>query len=151
MLKEKLDQDIKAALLAGNKPEAEVLRSLKSAILYEEVAQKVRETGLDDAAIQKVFAREAKKRTESAEMYQKANENERAQKELDEKAIIERYLPQQLSDEELGKIVETAIGAAGPNAQLGQVIGMVKAQVGQSADGARIAAVVKAKLEGKEG
>jgi uncharacterized protein len=146
MLKDKLNQDVKAALLAGNKAEAEVLKSLKSAILYEEVAQKVREQGLNDEQIQLVFAREAKKRAESAEMYKKGGQPERADAELAEKAIIDAYLPAQMSDEELQTIVDE-LAAANADAHMGQLIGLVRGKVGQAADGARIAAAVKAKLE----
>lgn len=146
MLKDTLNRDIKTALLAGEKPKAEVLKSLKSAILYEEVAQKVREQGLPDDKILVVFAREAKKHGESAEMYEKAGEQERAKTERAEKAIIEAYLPQQLSDEELAEVVQEIITDLGNDAHMGQVIGAVKAKVGTSADGSRIATAVKAKL-----
>lgn len=145
MLKETLNQDIKTALLAGDKHKAEVLKSLKSAVLYEEVAQKVRDTGLSDEQMLIVFGRESKKRGESAEVYKNAGHQDRADVELTEKAIIDAYLPQQLSDEELAKIVDEII-VANPDAQMGPIIGMVRAKVGQRADGGRIAAAVKAKL-----
>jgi uncharacterized protein YqeY len=146
MLKDKLTADIKTALLAGDKFTAEVLKSLKSAILYEEVAQKVREQGLADDKIEVVLAREAKKRAESADLYAKAGQQDRADSELREKEIIERYLPEQLSDDDLAKIVADAVAELGEGAHMGQVIGAVKAKVGTSADGARVAAAVKAKL-----
>jgi uncharacterized protein len=148
MLKDKLTADIKTALLAGDKLTAEVLKSLKSAILYEEVAQKVRDTGLSDEQIQQVLAREAKKRTESADLYDKAGQQERADTERNEKKIIDSYLPKQLSDEELEAIVDEVLAALGGDAQMGQAIGQVKSKVGQSADGGRIAAIVKQKLAG---
>lgn len=146
MIKDTLTQDIKTALLAGEKPKAEVLKSLKSAILYEEVAQKVRETGLADDKILVVLAREAKKRAESAELYAKAGHQDRANAELAEKAIIEAYLPKQLSDTELQQAVTDAIAQLGGTPQMGPVIGAVKAKVGTAADGARIAVAVKAAL-----
>jgi len=147
MLKDRLNQDIKTALLAGDKFKAEVLKSIKSAILYEEVAQKVRDTGLNDEQIQTVMAREAKKRAESADMYKKGGAEDRAATELQEKAIIEEYLPKQLSDEDLQKIVNDVFAAA-PDIQMGPAIGAVRAKVGTSADGSRIAALVKAKIQG---
>ena len=147
MLKEKLTQDIKTALLAGEKPKAEVLKALKSAILYEEVAQKVRDQGLTDEQIQTVLAREAKKRAESAELYKKAGADDRATTELQEKEIIEAYLPKQLSEDELQKIVDEVL-AANPGVQMGPAIGMVRAKTGTAADGSRIAALVKTKLQG---
>ncbi len=145
MLKDKLTADIKTAMLGGDKVKAEVLKSLKSAILYEEVALKVREEGLSDQQIQVVLAREAKKRAESADLYKKAGHDDRAQTEQHEKEIIDGYLPQQLSDEELAAIVAEVM-AGMDNPQMGPVIGATKAKVGQSADGARVAAAVKTAL-----
>lgn len=145
MLKDTLNQDIKTALLGGDKLKAEVLKALKSAILYEEVALKVRDTGLPDDKILVVLAREAKKRAESAEIYKNAGHPDRADVELAEKAIIDEYLPKQLTDEELTQIVGDVI-ASMDNPQMGSVIGAVKAKVGTSADGGRIAATVKSKL-----
>ena len=146
MLKDKLNADIKTALLSGDKARVEVLKSLKSAVQYEEVALKVREAGLSDEQTLSVFAREAKKRAESADMYQKGGQAERAQTELGEKAIIDEYLPKQLGDAELETVVAEVIAGLGDNPQMGQVIGQVRAKVGQTADGARIAALVKQKL-----
>lgn len=146
MLKEKLNQDIKTALLGGDKQKAEVLKALKSAILYEEVALKVRDTGLPDDKILVVLAREAKKRAESADIYQKAGHLDRAETELAEKTIINAYLPKQMTNEELAQVVADTIAAMGANAQVGPVIGAVKAKAGTSADGARIAAAVKSKF-----
>lgn len=145
-LKQTLDADIKTALLAGEKAKAEVLKSLKSAILYEEVALKLREQGLSDEQAIVVFAREAKKRAETAELYKKAGEAERANTELTEKAIIDVYLPKQVDDKAITEAVEQAIQAAGDGAQMGQIIGVVRGKLGSSADGGRIAAIVKAKL-----
>lgn len=145
MLKDTLNQDIKTALLGGNKQKAEVLKALKSAILYEEVALKVRDTGLPDDKILVVLAREAKKRAESAEIYKNAGHADRAEAELAEKAIIAEYLPAQMTDEELANVVDDVI-ASMDNPQMGPVIGAVKAKVGTSADGGRIAAAVKSKL-----
>ncbi|HKX73366.1 MAG TPA: GatB/YqeY domain-containing protein [Candidatus Saccharimonadales bacterium] len=148
MLKDKLNADIKTALLAGDKPRAEILKSLKSAILYEEVALKVREEGLPDDKIEVVLAREAKKRADAADLYAKNDQPERAAIERAEKEVIESYLPKQLSDTELAQVVDEVIAGLGADAQMGPVIGAVKAKVGTAADGARVAAAVKAKLVG---
>lgn len=149
MIKERLEQDLKQALLAGDKFKATVIRGLKSVILYAEVEKGVRDTGLEDEAVVTVFSKEAKKRQESADLYIKGGDQERADKELAEKKIIEEYLPQQLSDEELAAVVQdvvTSLGASGPQA-MGQVIGAVKQKTAGQADGGRIAAMVKAKLQ----
>ena len=146
MLKERLTQNIKTAMLAGDKPRVEVLRGLKAAILNEEVAKGIRDTGLSDEQIEQVFAREVKKRLEAADLYAKASRQELADKEMYQKEIIEEFLPKQLNDDELAAIVDAAIAGLGEGVHMGQVIGAVKAKVGQSADGARIAAAVKAKV-----
>jgi len=146
MLETKLDADIKQALLGGDKPRAEVLRGLKSAMLYEKVAKNLREQGLTDEQFQAIVTREVKKRAESADLYAKAGAQDRADKELSEKVILEEYLPQQLTDEELNTIVNDVVSLQGDDAQMGQVIGAVRAKVGSQADGKRIADAVKAKL-----
>jgi uncharacterized protein YqeY len=148
-LKLRIDQDLKQALLAGDKVLATTLRGLKSVILYAEVAQGLRDTGLDDDAIIALFAKESKKRQESADLYRKGGSDERAEAELTEKKVIEQYLPAQLSDEALIAIVDAAIaesGASGPQA-MGQVIGLVKQKAGVGADGGRIAVLVKERLQ----
>ncbi len=147
MLETKLDADIKQALLGGDKPRAEVLRGLKSAMLYEKVAKNLREQGLSDEQFLAIVTREVKKRAESAGMYVQGGAQDRADKELSEKAILEEYLPQQLSDDELTAIVDDVMSSLGGNPQMGQVIGAVRAKVGAQADGRRIAAAVKAKLD----
>jgi hypothetical protein len=148
-LRQQLDDDVKAALLVGDSLRTETLRGLKSVILYADVAAKKRDSGgIPDDEILGLFAKEAKKRQESADLYVKGGSQERADKELTEKAIIESYLPEQLSDEELAKLVDAAIaeqGAEGMQA-MGKVIGAVKAEVGNSADGSVIARLVKERL-----
>lgn len=148
MLEQQLEQDIKAALLAGDSTKATTLRGLKASLLNVKVAQGKRDSGLSDEEVLKVFAKEAKQRQESADMYVQGGSQDKADAELVEKAIIEAYLPAQLSEDEIGKLIDAAIaasGASGPQA-MGQVIGQVKAQAGASADGAVIARLVKEKL-----
>lgn len=146
MLKDRLNQSLKDSMLAGDKARTEVLRGLKAAILQEEVAKGIRGTGLPDDQIEQVMAREVKKRAESADIYSQNGRQELADTELAQKAIIEEFLPKQLTDEELNEVVTSAIAELGDGAQMGPIIGKVKAKVGTSADGARIAAAVKAKL-----
>jgi uncharacterized protein YqeY len=143
-LKVQIEQDLKAAMLGGDKVLVTVLRGLKSAILYEEVAKGLRDTGLDDRQIVALFQKEQKKRVESAELYAKGGAPERQQQEEYEAKVIAGYLPQQLGDDDLRKIVQEVIASVGAN--MGQVIGGVKAKVGASADGARIAKIVKEEL-----
>ncbi len=149
MIKQQLQDDVKAAMLAGDSVRLETLRGLKSVILYAEVAAGKRDEGLDDDAIQALFAKEAKKRQESADLYRQGGSPERADKELAEKTIIETYLPPQLSEAELRQIIDEVIAtqaATGPSA-MGAVIGSVKQRVGSSADGGMIAKIVKEKLQ----
>lgn len=146
MLKERLNEQLKTAMLAGDKPRVEVLRGLKAAILNEEVALGIRDTGLSDEKILQVFAREVKKRNEAAEIYTKAERHELADTERAQKIIIEEFLPQQLTDEELDEVITAVIAEVGDSVHMGQVIGAVKAKVGQSVDGGRIAAAVKARV-----
>lgn len=149
MLKQQLQDDVKAAMLAGDALRVETLRGLKSVILYAEVAAKKREgDGISDEEIVTLFAKESKKRTESAELYVKGGAQEKADKELAEKAIIDAYLPEQLSEADLAKLIDEVIaeqGAEGVQA-MGKVIGAVKAKAGNSADGALVAKLVKERL-----
>lgn len=144
-LKQQIQDDLKTAMLGGDRLVTEVLRGLKSTILYEEVAQNKRETGLSDEEVEKLLARESKKRTESAALFKQGGNLASSEKELAEKEIIARYLPKQMDEAELRSVVEQVVselGVSGPQA-MGQVIGAVRAKVGSRADGALIAKVVK--------
>lgn len=149
MIRQQIDDDLKTAMLGGDSVRVETLRGLKSVILYADVAAKKRDTGgVSDEEVMNLLAKDAKKRQESADLYVKGGSQERADKELTEKAIIEGYLPEQLSDEELSKLIDEAIAeqnAEGMQA-MGKVIGAVKAKAGSSADGAKVAQLVKERL-----
>ena len=99
-MQQQIDSDLKAAMLAGEKDKAETLRGLKGAFLNEAIALGTKDKGLTDEQMQKVLAKEAKKRAEAIELYEKAGEAERAAKEKNEKAIIDAYLPEQASEED---------------------------------------------------
>lgn len=148
MLEQKLEQDLKTAMLAGDSERVMTLRNLKSALLNVKVASGKRESGLSDEEVLPVLSKEAKKRQESADFYVQGGSQDRADKELSEKAIIEEYLPKQLSVEEITVIVEEVIatlGVSGPTA-MGQVMGQVKAKTGATADGSLVAKIVREKL-----
>jgi uncharacterized protein YqeY len=148
MLEERIEQDIKTALLAGDAQRVSVLRGLKSVLLNEKVATGKRESGLSDKEVLPIFAKEAKKRQESADLYTQGGDQERADKELAEKKIIEAYLPAQLSEDEIAKVVDEVIQETGAKEQkdMGKVIGAVRAKTAGSADGAVIARLAKEKL-----
>lgn len=144
-LKEQIQNDMKAALLGGNRFEGDVLRDLKAAILNEEVAQGAREAGLGDDKIEALIAKEVKKRKESIALYEANGRPELAEAEQKEIAVLEAYLPQQMSEDEIRDLavaIITELGANSPQ-QMGQVIGAIKAKAGTAADGAVVARIVK--------
>jgi uncharacterized protein len=147
-LEQTIEQDLKAALLGGDKVQAETLRGIRAALLSVKVEQGKRESGLMDDEVVAVLSKEAKKRQESADLYVQGGNQEKAAAELAEKRLIEKYLPAQLSDEAILKLVDEAIaetGASGPQG-MGQVIGAVKSKTGAAADGAVIARLAKERL-----
>jgi len=147
-LKERIQNDLKAALLGGDRFVVETLRGLKAAILNEEVAAGKRDEGLSDEATEKIIAKEVKKRNESAALYDQNMRQDSAADERREAEILGRYLPEQLNDAELKTIVDAKVielGASGPQ-MMGQVIGAVKQEVGNRADGGKIAELVKQAL-----
>lgn len=147
-LKAQLDNDLKAALLGGDRFVAEVLRGLKAVILNEEVSQGKRDEGLDDETIEKLIAREVKKRQDSATQYEAAGRPELVEAEKAESKVLEAYLPEQLSEADIQTAITEAIatlGVSGP-AAMGQVIGAVKGKLGNAADGATVARLVKEAL-----
>jgi uncharacterized protein YqeY len=148
-LKERIDSDLKAALLGGDRFKSETLRGLKAAILNEEVAQNKRTEGLDDPANEQVVARELKKRNESATIYEQNGRADMAADERREAEILAVYLPAQLGDEELNAVIEATVQQLGANGMgdMGKVIGTVKSKVGNTADGAKIAELVKQALQ----
>ncbi len=147
-LKEKIDHDLKAALLSGDKDRVMVLRGLKSAILNEEVAKGMRESGLPDEQVLSILQKEAKKRQESADLYKQGGNQEKADAELDEKKIIEAYLPAQLSEDDINKLIDDITTENGPLTKetMGATIAAVKAKSGGAADGATVARLVKERL-----
>lgn len=124
-----------------------VIRMLKSAILYREKEGSAAER-LDDSGVQAVIASEVKKRRDSVEQYRAGGREDLATKEEAEIAILQRYLPAQLSPEELARIVDAAIarvGAQGPK-DMGKVMKEVLPQVQGKAEGKAVGEVVKSKL-----
>jgi uncharacterized protein YqeY len=148
MLKDKLQADLKSALLSGDKERAEILRTLKGAILNEEIASGVREAGLDDEAMVTLMAKESKKRLEAADMYANAGAQDKADRELREKAIIEEYLPEQASEADIIAVIQKLADAAGgvTPQTMGRIIGQANQELKGRADGATIAGLVKKML-----
>ncbi|MER5970246.1 GatB/YqeY domain-containing protein [Streptomyces sp. NPDC002055] len=151
-LKATLQDDLTAAIKARDELRSSTLRLTLSAITNEEVAGKsARE--LSDDEVQKVIAREAKKRREAAEAFAQGGRAEQAEREKAEGEVLAAYLPQQLSDEELSALVAEAVkeavagGAEGPRA-MGAVMKIVNPKVAGRAEGGRVAAEVKRHLTG---
>ena len=140
---------MKAALLGGNRFRGDVLRNLKAAILNEEVSLMKRDEGLSDEEVEKVIAREVKKRADSATQYEAAGRPELSEAERKESAVIEAYLPAQVSEDEINIAIKQAMSDLGVTsmAGMGQVIGAVKQKFGTSADGALVAQLVKTALQ----
>ncbi len=148
-LEARISQDLKAAMLAGQKQDVLILRGLKSSLLYAKVAgSDNREEELPDSAVIALLARESKKRQESADLYIQGGSQDKADAELKEKALIDAYLPAQLSATELERLVDSVIAElqASSSADMGKVIGAVKDKAGPTGDGAVIAKLVKEKL-----
>lgn len=150
-LKQRIENDLKAALLGGDRFVGETLRGLKAAILNEEVAQGKRDSGLDDATIEQIVAKEVKKRNESAALYEQNMRQDSADAERREADVLMQYLPKQLSEAELKTIVDAKIDElnAQSSADMGKVIGAVKTDAGNTANGALVAKLVKEALQNK--
>lgn len=149
-LKDQLKADLTASMKARNEVETSTLRMTLAAIMNAEVAgDEAKE--LTDEQVQAVVSAEAKKRAESADIYKEAGRVDAEAAERAELGILQKYLPAQLSDSDLEKIVEEQIalaassGQTGPKA-MGAVVKAVRTQAGSGADGAKIANLVKSKL-----
>lgn len=149
-LKSRLQNDLTDAMKSGDELTKSTLRMMLAAVMNAEVAGKEAITLTDDQIVN-VLRAEAKKRAESAELYEQAGRTELAAKERAEITIVERYLPAAMDEAALRAIVDeevakaAASGATGPKA-MGGVIKAVRDRVGASADGSAIAAAVKAAL-----
>jgi uncharacterized protein len=142
----KIKEDLKQAQLLRNENSISTLRLLISEINNLKI-QKGEET-LPDSDVVSVIQKELKKRREASSEFRKGNREELAQKEEAEAAVLEQYLPDQLSDEELTKFVEDSINEVGAKEikDMGRVIGVVMSKTAGKADGSRISALVKEKL-----
>lgn len=147
-MQDKLEADLKQAMLSGDKVKTEVLRGIKNALQYEGVAAGAGDRTLSDEQIQKVLAREAKKRQEAADLYKQGGNQDKAEAELSEKQIIEAYLPEQMDEAAISQLIKAEIAKfdSPTMADMGKIIGAVKAKTGAAADGATVARLVKEAL-----
>ncbi|UNO40708.1 GatB/YqeY domain-containing protein [Streptomyces sp. MST-110588] len=151
-LKAKLKDDLTTAIKSRDELRSSTLRLTLTAIQKEEVAgTEARE--LSDGEVQKIIAREAKKRREAAEAFEKGGRADQAERERAEGEVLADYLPKPLTDEELEGLVAEAVaqakegGAEGPRA-MGAVMKIVNPKVAGRADGGRVSAMVKKLLAG---
>lgn len=151
-LKQRLQDDLTAAMRARDELASATLRMALTAVTNEEVAGK-EARALSDDDIVAVLGREAKKRKEAATAFDDAGHADRADRERAELAVLEAYLPEQLDDAAVTAIVEAAVaevvasGQSGPSA-MGAVMKLVQPQIRGRADGGRVSAMVKAILAG---
>jgi uncharacterized protein YqeY len=148
-LKDRLKAELTASMKARDELTTATLRMVLTAIGNEEVAGKTARQLSDDEVL-KVIAREAKKRREAAEAFTSGGRPDRADRELAEGAVLDGYLPTQLSDDDLAALVRDAVaeaGASGPQA-MGAVMKLIGPKVAGRAEGGRVAAAVKAALAG---
>lgn len=139
---DKLDADIKAAMLDGDMVRVSVLKMLKSAMQNQAIENKGKLT--DEDAVE-VLMREHKKRKEAADMYEKGGDEVRAATELAEAEIIAQYLPKQLDEDELRTIIKQTIEEAKTD-NMGQIMGLVMSKVRGKADGNTVSQLVREEL-----
>lgn len=139
--------DVKAAMKARETEKLSTLRMLQSAIKNKEI--EVRPNEVSDQDVTSVIKKMVKQRKEAAEQYSNAGRTELAEKENAESKILEAYLPEQMSEEQVAKIVEEVIAATGASSMkdMGAVMKEVQAKTAGTADGKLISQIVKAKLQ----
>jgi uncharacterized protein len=149
-LHDQVEADLRASMKARDKARTSALRLVIAALKNTAVAEGLGPGGrLPDATVQKVLTTEVKRRREAAAAFAEAGRDESAAAEAAEAAVYEAYLPAQLTDDELTEIVDRAIAdsdADGPKA-MGQVMRTAMAEVQGRADGSRVSALVKARLQ----
>jgi uncharacterized protein len=139
---ERVQADTRGAMKAGERERVSALRLVADALQKD-----LKEGGADEIA---VLRRERKRRLEAAQAYRDGGNGDRAEAEEAEAREIERYLPAELSDEDLGALIDEAIaasGASGPS-EMGKVMGALMPKVGGRADGKRVSALVRGRLAG---
>ncbi len=148
-LEERINQDIKAAMMAKDKIRLEALRAVKSAILLAKTDGEHKDSLTADVEM-KILQKQVKQRKDAAEQYIQAGRKELADKELAEAAVIEEYLPKMLTAEELKSEVQKIIAEVGAKApsDMGKVMGVASKALAGKAEGKAIADMVKQLLAG---
>lgn len=144
---EQISEDIKKAMLAKNKVSLEALRGIKKEMLEAKTAKGASGDLTDEAAV-KILQKMVKQRRDSAEIYKQQNRPELAENELAEMAVIERYLPKQMTEEELTAALKEIIVEVGATSakEMGKVMGVASKKLAGKADGRLISEKVKSLL-----
>lgn len=144
-LKQKITDDLKEAMRAGNTKQRDTIRLLQAAIKQREVDERIT---LDDAAIIAVIDKMLKQRKDSIAQYEAAKRSDLADIEKDEVAILAAYMPQALTEAEIDTLIAEAISASGARnmQEMGRVMAILKPQLSGRADMGTVSALIKAKL-----
>jgi uncharacterized protein len=146
-LKERITDDMKAAMRSGEKERLGVIRMITSAIKQREVDERI---SLDDSQVLSVLEKMIKQRKESLVLFQAGNRQDLVDKEAAEITLLQGYLPAQLSDPEIDALIADAIASTGAAStkDMGKVMGLIKGKAQGRADMAAVGAKIKAKLGG---
>src|SRR5215470_14921153 len=149
-LSQRIDSDLKDAMRAKDTGRLNVLRMLKSALKYAAIAKSGAEAELSDAEVLQVIRKQVKQRQDSIESFEKGGRAELAQKEKEELAILNGYLPQAMNADEISKVVRETIAEAGATsrAQMGAVMKALQTKVAGRVDGKALSAEVQKQLGG---
>lgn len=148
MLKDQLQEDMKDAMRAHDELRLSTIRMLKSAIQYYEIQKGGAGYEATDEDVLDVVGKEVKKRRESVELYEKGNNQAAADKEKQEIEILQKYLPEQMGEDEVRKLVKDAVAKTGASTpqDMGKVMGILMPQVKGKADGTLVSTIVKEEL-----
>jgi uncharacterized protein YqeY len=144
-LKSQITEDMKSAMKAGEKDRLKVVRLIRAAIKQVEIDKRIE---LDDAAVLAVLDKMVKQRRDSVDQFEKGNREDLAAIERAEIAVLEDYLPEQLSADELAAMVDEVIAATGAEGirDMGKVMGQIKARAAGRADMGAVSTTVKERL-----
>ena len=147
-LSQRIDSDLKEAMRAKDATRLSVLRMLKSALKYGAIAKPGAEAELSDAEAAQVIRKQVKQRQDSIESFEKGGRTELAQKEREELSILNAYLPQAMSADDVAKVVRETIAEIGATSksQMGAVMKALQAKVAGRVDGKTLSAEVQKQL-----
>lgn len=144
-LEQKINQDLKEAMLAKDRKKLEALRAIKAALLLEKTGGDIGSSGIPESVEMKLLQKLVKQRKDSAVLYREQNRADLAEEEEFQASIIEKYLPEQLSEEEISAAVQAIITETGATTMkdMGRVMGMVSKKLAGKADNKIISQIVK--------